>query len=87
MAETISFRVCIDCAMLHANGETPVEMSETETAAWLIDVSNALAGLGPVAIGDPDGFSWSSCEGCNSRLGGDRFEAFAELLEDEVSAR
>lgn len=38
--ETVTVWICQDCMMLLANGETPPEMSEEETAAWLDSLSD-----------------------------------------------
>ncbi len=36
---------CQDCLFLFANGETPTEMNEDETAAWLADIDRVTNGL------------------------------------------
>jgi len=63
--------ICIDCAMLHANADTSgIDSPERE--------AEVLAGLNDypfVIVGEPHGFSWSACDTCGSRLGGDRFTA------------
>lgn len=38
--ETWTKWVCSDCMVLMANGETPPEMSEEETEAWLAKIEN-----------------------------------------------
>ena len=69
----IRFDVCVDCAMLIANGETPEDNPEfgllPEWEGWhvVLDCPENCEGS----------FSWSSCEGCGSRLGGDRHPAAA----------
>lgn len=65
------FRICTDCAMFHANGETPVELDEDGTAAWLESLDDS----GHWVVEDDEGFSWRSCDSCRSPLGGDRFGA------------
>lgn len=35
---------CSDCTMLIANGETPAEMDETQTAAWLAEIDRRADG-------------------------------------------
>jgi hypothetical protein len=83
--------------MLLANGETPPELNEDETAEWLAGIDRHCDGLDVVPGGEhsyADGcrnvdengtwigttdcdcetqeFSWSSCDVCNTRLGGSR---------------
>lgn len=36
---------CSDCTMLLANGETPPEMDERETAAWLAEIDRRTEGF------------------------------------------
>lgn len=88
--------VCVDCLMMHANGEIGGDAGEEENAAHAAAMSAQLEGaqmtLGTVTGAceycdaaretDPDGdweceawFSWSSCDGCGSGLGGDRSHA------------
>lgn len=71
--EIIQAEVCVDCAMYWANGEFPEGVTferEMELATCPGVPDNCT-----VAIGDDAGFSWSPCEACGSKLGGDRFEA------------
>lgn len=66
----MDMEICVDCAMLHANGST--EGLEGDRLA------EVLAGLDTypfLAVGDDAGFSWSRCDACGSRLGGDRLTA------------
>lgn len=90
MLETMSTAetwCCADCLILLANGETPPDMSEEETAAWLERVTDETMTLGRhVDICgcedwdtdqhregcEHDPFSWSACDVCQSRLGGER---------------
>lgn len=65
------FRICIDCAMFHANGETPLDLDEDATAEWI----NSLDDSGIWVVGEDDGFGMSPCDCCRSPLGGDRFTA------------
>lgn len=101
--EHAELSVCIDCALLVANGETDPNLTEEETADFLVRFEDANAGC-QVTLGsiecehcgraareeDPDGtetcepwFSWSSCDGCNSPLGGDRHHAVAWVPKNE----
>ena len=71
--ETYELEVCVDCAMLIANGETPEGNPDfTLSPRW--DGYH-------VALNCPEdcegSFTWSSCEGCDSPLGGDRHPAAA----------
>ena len=63
--------VCVDCAMLIANAETPENNPEFALAnhwdGWHIAMSS----------NSDTWFSMLSCEGCQSRLGGDRMMAHA----------
>ena len=76
---TVEFDVCVDCAMFIANGETPEDNPEfTLLPGW--------DGWHVVLDSNDDGdthFSWSSCEGCGSRLGGDRLPAAAWEKEEK----
>lgn len=42
--ESVSCWCCTDCVMLFANGETPPELSEDETAAWLAEIDRRTDG-------------------------------------------
>lgn len=46
---------CGDCIHLFANGETPTEMSEDETATWLGEIDSRCAGSHVVLGGEHDG--------------------------------
>lgn len=72
---TLTGSACTDCLMLVANGETPPEMDEAATAAYLAEVERRSAGYTVVPACDEEcegGFSWSACDLCGSTLGGDR---------------
>ena len=80
--ETCEIEVCSDCLMMMANGEIG-DVSEAETEAH----AAAMDAAWPMSEGwhlspdhresDDDTFSWQSCEGCKSSLGGDRHAAVA----------
>ena len=72
--EIIDVNGCIDCLMLAANGELPPENSPEEDKK-LENAFISLADQGfSVTCGDGErSFSWSSCDICDSKLGGDRF--------------
>jgi len=66
--------VCTDCMLTHANGEATQSPDCEPWALW------ADAPAGSVTMGDTGAewesegsFSWSDCDGCGSRLGGDRW--------------
>jgi protein-tyrosine phosphatase len=63
--------ICVDCAMFHANGETPVGLDLDEAVAWIESLDDS----GHWVVGDEAGFSRSACHSCGSHLGGDRYQA------------
>lgn len=73
MSGDLELSVCVDCAMLIANGETPPDNPEFD----LLDEWDGWV----VVLNCPEdcegGFSWSRCDGCGSTLGGDRHPAVA----------
>jgi|GEM_PF-3405386 len=75
---TVNLEGCVDCLMMAANGlegcdMTPEELERVERgfASWHEE------GFIIVPGHDDGGFSWSTCQVCGSRLGGDRFELTA----------
>jgi hypothetical protein len=62
----IQASACADCVMVSANGEGASEDWDAET------YGRNVAGH-MVAIGDDYGFSWWSCDLCDTRLAGERF--------------
>jgi hypothetical protein len=70
--------VCVDCLHYLAGNGVYDDNGDTRTAAHG-DAIEALWGdaYGIVIGNDFHGFSWASCDGCGSRLGGDRFAAVA----------
>lgn len=85
-----TLRVCVDCLTLLANGEEPPECEPGEHVAKMARWDGYSITLGWTAeeyarhdIDSEDeeadhlGFSWRSCDGCGSNLGGDRFAATA----------
>jgi len=78
---TTDIRICVDCACYHANGDTTgIESAEREAE---VIAARMLAPGEHIAVGDSDGFSWSSCDACGSDLGGDRFSATLFSEDDE----
>jgi hypothetical protein len=76
--------VCQDCLILHANGETSPDFPADSPQP----LSAIPFGYDVTMGGDETGFSWQSCEGCGSNLGGDRFEmTLWRLTTDEARER
>jgi len=66
--------MCTDCLMLVANGETPHDWTEEETAEWLARIDAREEPNTHTFPGDDEQeFSWAQCDMCGSRLGGARF--------------
>lgn len=66
-------KICVDCAMLHANGDISGIENEVREA-------EVIAGLDEfpfLAVGDFWGFHREPCEACGTKLHGDRFGATA----------
>lgn len=80
--DNVDLEVCVDCIMVIANGEATADTNTDEHVANMDAMWPAQDGwrLG-YGNSDPDasdlGFSWGSCDGCGSNLGGDRFAAHA----------
>jgi hypothetical protein len=62
--------ICVDCLMKLANDENPTEPTNCVPLSAIPDNMDITLG------GDEEGFSWSSCDGCDCSLGGDRFTAY-----------
>jgi hypothetical protein len=74
--ETHTIEACIDCVMLVANGDIG-DCSEEYTEAHEAGMEETWPFMDGwrMSVGDQDmGFSMQRCEGCGSRLGGDRHE-------------
>lgn len=76
MDNEYDIEVCIDCLMLLANGEISEESDHSaEEHAALMD-RGWPSDEWELAIACPEdcegSFSWRDCQGCGSRLGGDR---------------
>lgn len=69
--DSITYSICVDCAMAHANGDFTGMDEATEQR-----VKAGMERTGYLSVGDDDGFSWSRCDGCLSHLGGDRYTAY-----------
>ena len=84
MREHFPIRVCEDCYLTH-HGYDEHELGYTpDREPWgllagddeVVDVSSGWVGDDlddEDYAGDDDGFSWSPCDGCGSRLGGNRY--------------
>lgn len=90
---------CTDCLQLLANGETPPEMNEEQTEAWLASLTTASVTLGRHldVCGcedsdtdqhregcERDEFSWQACDVCHSHLGGSRYAVTFWFDEEET---
>ena len=64
--ELIEIESCVDCVYASGTGETP-EGAEFEP------LSKLYQGDTVSFESDDPGFSWSECNTCNSKLGGDRY--------------
>lgn len=72
----IEVSICVDCLVYEANGETPVDLDEAQTAEWLSRFHTGVGADHWLALGDSEGsFSWYPCHICRSPLGGDRYDA------------
>lgn len=81
VTETHALEVCSDCIFLLANGEVTDSNGDDTTAAHAAKMA-AVWGerFDIVPSGEEEeeaSFSWQSCDGCGSTLGGDRFAATA----------
>lgn len=92
--------VCQDCMFMHANGEEPLDRPATEPELWnrFPLAAEISMGLGreehdcDYATGGEYGecdcehqsFSWQSCDGCGSTLGGDR-HAFTYWTDEDTT--
>jgi hypothetical protein len=72
--EIIDIEICVDCAVWHANGDFG-DLEGDDLSAVI--VPKGLDDGWIVSVGEPVGFSWSSCDCCDRALGGDRFSAHA----------
>lgn len=68
--------VCTDCLIVIANGDYSGmdDKREQEVKAGIARCDALSAGT------DEYGFSWRPCEVCHSQLGGDRHQAWEEIV-------
>ncbi len=88
-----AIRLCTDCVFADANGATTPEDEGGPGADWTGFLSH-WDGYGFVAqterygdyheIREPH-FSWQPCDGCNSGLGGDRWDFTAYLIRKDTA--
>ena len=84
--------ICTDCAMWHANGDLSgldAHGGSGEEVAYAAaryeEVTRADIG-GHVAVGNSEAyFSWSRCDLCGMRLGGDRLDAVLFAFDPETT--
>jgi len=80
--DPVILAICSDCLLFLANGDLPPENTEEQDRQYLDRLAKHSKGffnISPTCSGDPS-FSWTPCETCGSRLGGDRHDANA-LIE------
>jgi hypothetical protein len=77
--EQHEIQVCVDCLFMLANGEIGDTASAEQNAAHIARMAGHWGNGWELFLGSDDegSFSWSSCEGCGSTLGGDRQTAYA----------
>ncbi len=93
--KTVEYSVCEDCRMYVVALENDDYSSydyyfnETDADLEIQRMSNAFndefADVGRVIFDfgdDYEEFSWQACELCNSRLGGNRYNLLATIMED-----
>jgi len=80
MADMLKISVCMDCIMLLANGEVCDGNGDDIADTVAAQIQGIWEDVRLIPGGDDLGFSWQDCQGCGTRLGGDRFEAFADTL-------
>ena len=75
--ETIG-ECCTDCALIIVNDD---DSGINDPATHRAAMARGYERLGCIAyyVGDDVGFSYRSCDVCDSGLGGDRFELLGEL--------
>ncbi len=80
--------VCVDCVHVLANGELPDDSAwSADDHADAMDATQPGASDFTLACGEEcEGwFSWASCDGCGSTLGGERHPAVVWFPRDAVA--
>jgi hypothetical protein len=85
LSEQYEIKMCVDCAMLIANGEPNPEWSELEHHNHVTAMQdNWPGGEFHLVVGnDEEWFSWSRCDSCGSTLGGSRLNGYAFKINKE----
>ena len=78
MSDLTKIEICVDCLMVLANGEAYDDKGEDITESVVAHIEDMWDGARLLLGGSDQGFSWRDCEACGSRLGGDRFSAYAD---------
>lgn len=82
--DTYDVSICIDCAVLAANGELPDTDRDTGNPADWSPLDRVDDDTTVVVLDGESFFSWSWCDTCTSHLGGDRLPA-ALLTKEPTS--
>jgi hypothetical protein len=72
----LEIEICVDCLTYLANGEVFDANGEDIAVNHAAKITGVWGDNFPTLGGDDAGFSWQSCDGCGTRLGGDRFTAY-----------
>jgi len=76
--------ICVDCYFWHHGvyemGECPAENELGAAFMSLIESAEMWTYVGNMDQDQEPHFSWNTCDGCGSRLGGDRFDV--EILQE-----
>lgn len=75
MRETLTpseIEICQDCLLILVNGEGPDDVAKALAHRWPVGTIT-LGRLGSDEDQFDAFFSWQSCDGCGSTLGGDRY--------------
>lgn len=80
--QTYEGQICTDCVLLVANGDTSGYPGDVDEYLRRVDAGYG-SDVETVVVGTGDAyFSWSACDLCNTRLGGDRMDATFFLRQE-----